>query len=410
MKKFFTLMSLLLVSLCLGTTTVKAAILSSATDLRLELYRISDKCISGGPLLSLYTLDSRNSFVSETGDLYLSGSIVNPTSSPISFDPAKIKIAFSSTGSLYASEVTQLDGTKLSVMTIPANDYADLIIKVPTNWSAHTNVTSDGYSYLDFYIRYTEGSVSTFFTGSYCVANGKSKLAMAASLVNASDVYLQPIGVSRSYNGPYEDIMQYIAYTGNYYYMGYENLNVKFSLQNKTSQVLILNSSSFGISYDGRTVYDVLEITDESNNRLSTISVPANKTIRVIFHLGNEWYNHRDGTDTPGARRPVRLLAYYNGNQTDGISYDYLFSREVLTNLSVSLSAGTSNLNIKSTDETTTIKYVQVVGAMGNVAKTKSFGTDCTEANVDLSNCRNGIYYIYIVKNNGTETVKIVKK
>ena len=214
--------------------------------------------------------------------------------------------------------------------------------------------------------------------------------------------------VSRSYNGPYEDIMQYIAYTGNYYYMGYENLNVKFSLQNKTSQVLTLNSSSFGISYDGRTIYDVLEITDESYNNLSTISIPANATVKVIFHLGNEWYNHREGSDTPGARRPVRLLAYYNGDKTDGISYDYLFSREVLTNLSVSLNA--SNLCVKSIDEGTTIRSIQVVGSMGNVVKNKSFGSNCTEANVDLSNCQNGIYYIYVVKNNGTETAKIVKK
>ena len=164
---------------------MKAAILSSTSDLRLELNRISDECIAGGPLLSLYTLDSRNSFVSETGDLYLSGSIVNPTSSPISFDPAKIKVAFSSSGSPYAGEVTKLDGTKLSAMTIPANDYLDLIIKMPTNWDAYMNVTSDGYSYLDLYIRYTEGSVSTLFSGSYCVTKGKAKLSMVVNMTEA---------------------------------------------------------------------------------------------------------------------------------------------------------------------------------------------------------------------------------
>ena len=403
MKKFFTLMSLLLVSVCMGTTTMKAAILSSTSDLRLELNRISDECIAGGPLLSLYTLDSRNSFVSETGDLYLSGSIVNPTSSPISFDPAKIKVAFSSSGSPYAGEVTKLDGTKLSAMTIPANDYLDLIIKMPTNWDAYMNVTSDGYSYLDLYIRYTEGSVSTLFSGSYCVTKGKAKLSMAANLVNASDIYMKPVEVSRLYDGPYEDIMQYIAYTGNYYYMGYENLNV-----NKTNQTLTINCDLFGLSYDSVTIYDVLSVADESNNRLSTISIPANATIKVIFHLGNEWYNYREGADNPGVRKPVRLLAYYNGDKTDGISYDYLFSREVLTNLSVSLNA--SNLCVKSIDEGTTIRSIQVVGSMGNVVKNKSFGSNCTEANVDLSNCQNGIYYIYVVKNNGTETAKIVKK
>ena len=69
MKRFFTLMSLLLVSVCMGTTTMKAAILSSTSDLRLELNRISDECIAGGPLLSLYTLDSRNSFLNPLAQL-----------------------------------------------------------------------------------------------------------------------------------------------------------------------------------------------------------------------------------------------------------------------------------------------------------------------------------------------------
>lgn len=225
----------------------------------------------------------------------------------------------------------------------------------------------------------------------------------------AKNIYTEPLEVSRLYSGPYEDIMQYRPYTGKYYYMGYENLNVKFSIKNKTSTPITLTSNLFSISYSTENIYKVLSIADESNNQISTFTIPANSTIKVIFHLGNEWYDNRTKPNNPNTFQPVGLYPYYNGTKTDGISYSYLFSRAALNSLSVTPSTVTSDVTIKTTDNTA-IKSIRVIGTMGDLVKSQSYGNNCTEANFDLSNCKNGIYYIQVEKTNGVETAKIIKK
>ena len=61
----------------------------SQGDIRLDLYRISDLGNGGGNLLTSHTLESRNSFVTTTGDIYVSGEIWNTTSNVITLDPTK---------------------------------------------------------------------------------------------------------------------------------------------------------------------------------------------------------------------------------------------------------------------------------------------------------------------------------
>lgn len=68
-----------------------------------------------------------------------------------------------------------------------------------------------------------------------------------------------------------------------------------------------------------------------------------------------------------------------------------------------------SNITIKSTDDSA-IKSIRVIGTMGDLVKSQSYGNNCTETNFDLSNYKNGIYYIQVEKTNGVETAKIIKK
>lgn len=233
--------------------------------------------------------------------------------------------------------------------------------------------------------------------------------------IKATKIHLEPVEVSRLYNGPYEDIMQYRPYTGKYYYMGYENLNVKFTLRNKTNESLTFTSNLFGIDYGNNNsivpqIYKVLNITDESYNQLFSITIPANTTIKVIFHLGNEWYENRQNANQPdNVFKPVSLKPHYNGFQTDYMSYSYLFSRAALNSLSVSPTSVTSDVTIKTTDDSS-IKSIKVVSTMGNLVKAKSYNGNCKEVNFDLSNCQKGIYYIQVEKTNGIETAKIIKK
>ncbi|WP_195437120.1 T9SS type A sorting domain-containing protein [Parabacteroides goldsteinii] len=225
----------------------------------------------------------------------------------------------------------------------------------------------------------------------------------------ASNIYVQPIEVSRNYYGPYEDIMQYRPYTGKYYYMGYDNLNVKFSIKNKTNQSITLYSNSFKINYGTQKLYYIQDVMNESNTIISSFTVPANGTVNAIFRLGNEWYENRVNADYPDRYQPVSLFLYYNGTKTDGISYSYLFSRTERNKIAVSPTVVTSDVTVKSTDDSA-IKSVKIVGTMGDLVKTRSYNGNCTEAQFDLSNCKNGIYYIQVEKTNGIETAKIIKK
>lgn len=227
--------------------------------------------------------------------------------------------------------------------------------------------------------------------------------------LTATNIYVQPIGVSKNYTGPYEDIMQYRPYTGKYYYTGGDNLNIKFSIKNKTNQSITLYSNSFKINYGTQKLYNIQDVMNESNNIISSFTVPANGTINVIFRLGNEWYENRENADYPDRYQPVSLFLYYNGTKTDGISYSYLFTRTNSKSLSVYPSAVTSNVTIKSIDDSA-IKSIRVVGTMGDLVKSQSYGNNCTEVNIDLSNCKNGIYYIQVEKTTGVETSKIIKK
>ncbi|UBD73289.1 T9SS type A sorting domain-containing protein [Parabacteroides goldsteinii] len=225
----------------------------------------------------------------------------------------------------------------------------------------------------------------------------------------AQSIYVQPIEVSKYYDGPYEDIMQYRPYTGKYYFMFTHNLNVKFSIKNKTNKAITLNSESFEINYGTKNLYNVLSITKESYTAISSFTIPANETIDVIFHFGNEWYDNRENANFPDLYQPVRLFLYYNGTKTDGISYSYLFSRTERNKIAVSPTVVTSDVTVKSTDDSA-IKSVKIVGTMGDLVKTRSYNGNCTEAQFDLSNCKNGIYYIQVEKTNGIETAKIIKK
>lgn len=68
-----------------------------------------------------------------------------------------------------------------------------------------------------------------------------------------------------------------------------------------------------------------------------------------------------------------------------------------------------SNVTVKSIDESA-IKSIRVVGTMGELVKNQLCGNNNMEAKIDLSNCKNGIYYIQVEKTNGVETAKIIKK
>ena len=101
-------------------------------------------------------------------------------------------------------------------------------------------------------------------------------------------------------------------------------------------------------------------------------------------------------------------LPLFNGSYC--ISNGKSKSLSVEKQLSITVSYyDASNVTVKSTDDSA-IKSIRVIGTMGDLVKSQSYGNNSMEANIDLSNCKNGIYYIQVEKTTGVETSKIIKK
>lgn len=403
MKKLITQTIFLLVALLVGTTATYAI---SKDDISLKLDGISTS-LSGFSNINEYIDGSDKSFTITGKNLYVKGRLYNETYQNIVLNTSRILVAYIAGDSPYTSTTYSPGGSELSSITIGSKSSTEVIIKIPENFQIRNGK-------LNLYFVYAEGSGGYFSTGTYNVTRGNTAniqniQARNSGLSKAQNAYFQPIEVSRNYNGPYEDIMQYRPYTGKYYYMGSDNLNVKFSIKNKTNEPITFNSNSFKINYGTQNLYNIHGVANESNTAITSFTVPANETINVIFHLGNEWYDNRENPNNPGYYQPVRLFLYYDGIKTDGISYSYLFTRTNEKSLSITPSVVTSDVTIKSTDNTA-IKSIRVIGTMGDLVKSQSCGNNCTETNINLSNCKNGIYYIQVEKTNGVETAKIIKK
>lgn len=229
-------------------------------EVTLDVRSISDKLFGSYENINQYTLASRHSFTTTTGELYIKCMIKNNTNAPMTIETSNLKIAYGYRESPYTATVYTGGGTPInSLYLINGYNYdSEIILKVPSNWRLKT--TSDNYTYIDLYFLYTHISGQQLFNGSFCIIN--------------------------------------------------------------------------------------------SSNSVRSNQQPS---------------------------------------------------------ISVYPSTVTSDVTIKSTDESP-IKSIKIVGTMGNMVKSKLYSGDCTEANLDLSNCKNGIYYIQVEKANGVETSKIIKK
>lgn len=221
--------------------------------------------------------------------------------------------------------------------------------------------------------------------------------ATAVSLEDIS-MTLKGIGTSKS---SFSDINQYVAGSGVSYEVTGNDIYVRGVIYNNTNQMLQMNAARIKVAFLEHDSPFSPECYGLGGSPLTAFSIFPYESYDIVIKLPSNWWL------TNG-----KLNLYFVYTEIVGGGYFCTGSYNVTKAKASSLSAvvTSSDVTLKSVDEGTTIQSVQVIGTAGNVVKTKSFGSNCTEANVDLSNCRNGIYYLHVVKNNGTETVKIVKK
>lgn len=103
-------------------------------------------------------------------------------------------------------------------------------------------------------------------------------------------------------------------------------------------------------------------------------------------------------------------MCFYQGSRkVERTDYNYLFTTSPTTTMSVSPTSVTSDVTVKS-DENIALRSIRVVDTMGNTVKIQNYNGNQTEATLNMSDCKKGLYYIQV--NNGIETnvVKVIKQ
>lgn len=110
----------------------------------------------------------------------------------------------------------------------------------------------------------------------------------------AEGLYIKPVGISKYYAGPYDDINQYKYVDHRYYYMDVYDLHLKCTIENTSEKKLQIDSSLLFIAYgDNSGNVTSLNKTDENNKSLPQyIDLEKGQSITVIYHLSNDWYLH----------------------------------------------------------------------------------------------------------------------
>lgn len=145
-------------------------------EITLDVRYISDRLSGSYQNINQYTLSSRNSFTTTTGELYFKCILRNNTNAPMTIDASNLKIAYGYRESPYTATVYSGGGTPINSLYI-INGYGydyEVILKVQSNWTLKK--TSDNYTYLDLYFLYTHNSGQQLFNGSYCIINGSNSL------------------------------------------------------------------------------------------------------------------------------------------------------------------------------------------------------------------------------------------
>ena len=139
----------------------------------------------------------------------------------------------------------------------------------------------------------------------------------------ATSLYIRPVGISRYYDGPYDNIDEYKYVTHKYYYMDVYDLHLKCSIENTTENKVRINQTLLAIAYgDNSGNISSANITDGNNQILPQyIDIEKGQSMTVIYHLDNNWYQH---TLTAG----VTVFNFsYSQYAVSSTGYGYLLSR-----------------------------------------------------------------------------------
>lgn len=232
---------------------------------------------------------------------------------------------------------------------------------------------------------------------------------VSANAFTTNDISLEIIGISTS-TGSFASINEYVSPSGKIFTTN-GDIYVSGRFRNNTGSIIEMDASKFKIAFGyGESPY-TSQVYSGGGGNITTISVWGHDYTDVIFKIPTNWKWHIKNNTLSlyfiyTISNPIHFF-----NETYNITTSVAQTKAAIekeSSIAVSY-YDASNITVKSTDDSA-IKSIRVIGTMGDLVKSQSYGNNCTETNFDLSNCKNGIYYIQVEKTNGVETAKIIKK
>lgn len=233
-----------------------------------------------------------------------------------------------------------------------------------------------------------------------------------------NEVILYVTSISGHLSGMYSNINQYTLASRNSFTTTTGDLYFLCTLKNNTSSSLTISTSNLKLAYGYQnSPYTTTVYGASGSEPLTSINLPAgNNGFDIVIKAQSNWSSNLKRTSDNYTYMDFYFVYTHNtGQQLFNGSYCIINGSRSLQSLSSQQSVSVfpttviSDVTIKSTDNSS-IKSIKVVSAMGNLMKIKSYNDNCMKANLDLSNYKNGIYYLQVEKSNGVETVKVIKK
>lgn len=303
--------------------------------------------------------------------------------------------------------------TTNAVYSIVTTDGSALPVGLTATW----DYPSDFYriSYTNTSIQLGRKTAEGYYTLRATLNNGTtlSKSIRAVKPVDPStknEITLRVIGINDRLSGTYSDINQYTSASGKSFTTTTGDLYFSCVIE-KTSAATssIIDASNLKIAYGYQNAPYTTSVYQYGTLKES-INLSDNRSTEIVIQAPDNWTSSLNNNTISFYFVYTRNAGQQLFNGTYNIINGMSKSKAIEKEPSIAVSYyDASNVTVKSTDDSA-IKSIRVVGTMGDLVKSQSYGNNCTEVNLNLSNCQKGIYYIQVEKTTGVETAKIIKK
>lgn len=203
------------------------------------------------------------------------------------------------------------------------------------------------------------------------------------------------------------DISQFALSSNNNFVSSTGNINLDVNISTSSTEIIEINTAFLMVAYGYHESPYSTEVYF-NGSRVNSMRLYPGESYSITLKLQRNWtYNLKKTADNS------TYLDFYvvcMGQQLGNTSCRILAPTKTQTNtLSAYPTTVISDVTVKS-DENVALRSIRIVDAMGNTIKVQNYNGNQTEATLNLSNCKKGLYYLQIGNEVETKTVKIIKQ